>query len=105
MLGRASSCDQARETHRRSTGANYDHGGCEGDAGNDGTQVLAHVYLLEVVNDPMEHMMAIAGRRDCQPVDTWTLGLALVFFSFSAPAAEIKAEGANVHVDFQSTDF
>jgi hypothetical protein len=53
----------------------------------------------------MEHMMAIAGRRDCQRVDTWTLGLALVLFSFSASAAEIHAEGADVHVDFQSTDF
>jgi hypothetical protein len=53
----------------------------------------------------MEHMMAFGRRRDCQPVDTWTLGLALVFFSIAAPAAEIHAEGANVQVDFQSTDF
>lgn len=50
--------------------------------------------------------MAFGRRRDCQPVDTWTLGLALVFFSCAAPAAaEIRAEGARVEVDFQSTDF
>lgn len=53
--------------------------------------------------------MAIGRRRDCQPVDTWTrslaLGLALLLFSCTAPAAEIDAAGAHVEVDFQSTDF
>jgi hypothetical protein len=28
--------------------------------------VLAHVYLLKVVSDPMGHMMAGGGRQICQ---------------------------------------
>jgi hypothetical protein len=53
----------------------------------------------------MEHMMAIGRRRDCQPVDTWAVCLALLLFSCAAPAADIHAEGAQVQVDFEPDDF
>lgn len=55
--------------------------------------------------------MAFGRGKDCQPVDTWTVCLALVFFSCAATAADepgirtIQAEGARVQVDFQSADF
>jgi len=71
--------DEARETHCRGTRGNHGHGRGERHAGQglfhdaaqiEGTNVLAHVYLLEVVSDPMGHMMAGGGRQICQPDDT-----------------------------------
>src|SRR5688572_4943536 len=130
--GRASSRDEAGETHRRGACGDHDDGGYErhaseglldGGAEAGGTDVLAHVYLLECVGDQMGHMMASRGRRICQPDDIGrgvpaarvivSAGacLALLFCSFAAVAADrpttrtVEAEGASIRVDFESTNF
>lgn len=70
--------DEAGETHRGGARRNHDDGCCERDAREGflddgaqagGTNVLAHVYLLEQVGDQMGHMMPGRGRPICQPDD------------------------------------
>jgi hypothetical protein len=70
-----SSGNEAREAHRGSARADDCDDRNECDAGQgffhdgaqaEGTSVLAHVYLLEVVSDLMGHMIAFGGREDCQ---------------------------------------
>ena len=67
--------DEARETHRGGARGNHRHDRSECQARErvfhdvaqvEGTIVLAHVYLLEVVSDLMGHMMAGGGWRICQ---------------------------------------
>jgi hypothetical protein len=79
VLARASSCDEAGEAHRGRARGHYCHDRNERDAGDDvldgraqrkGTNVLAHVYLLEVVGDQMGHMMAGGVGKDWQRDDT-----------------------------------